>query len=60
MHTQNTQLGLVERLALLLSQDTAGRLAYVAAAIRPYLSNLAAQSAVKGALSGSGGSSSSN
>ncbi|KIZ06335.1 hypothetical protein MNEG_1617, partial [Monoraphidium neglectum] len=48
------ELGLVERLALLLSQDTAARLAYVAAATRPYLSDLAARVAVKGAVGGGG------
>ena len=45
----------MERLALLLSRDTAARLAYVSAAAQPYLSDLAARVAVKGAVGGGGG-----
>lgn len=48
------ELGAAERLALLLSRDTAARLAYVAAAARPHVADLAARAAVRGALGGSG------
>jgi len=44
------QLGPIERLALLLSQDTGARLSYVAAAVRPYVADLAARVSLKGAL----------
>ncbi|KAI8473135.1 MAG: hypothetical protein J3K34DRAFT_466748 [Monoraphidium minutum] len=49
------ELGLAERLALLLSRDTAARLGYVLYAARPHLSDLAARAAVESAVGGGGG-----
>ena len=42
--------GTPERAALLLSQDTAGRLQFVLEALRPYLAELGAKASLKGAL----------
>jgi hypothetical protein len=47
---QVLEMGLPQRAALLLSQDTLGRLEFVAAATRPYLGQLRAQAALKDAL----------
>lgn len=47
---QMLELGLPERLALLLSRDTGARLQYVMAAVEPHLQRLQAQAAVKRAL----------
>jgi len=44
------QLGIPEATALLLSRDTAGRLQFVLEAARPYLAQLSAEAALKGAL----------
>ncbi|KAG7669371.1 hypothetical protein Ndes2437B_g05527 [Nannochloris sp. 'desiccata'] len=44
------QLGVPEATALLLSRDTAGRLQFVLEAARPYLAQLSAEAALKGAL----------
>jgi hypothetical protein len=46
------QLGTIERLALLLSQDTLARLSYVDAAVRPFIADLAARVAVARAVGG--------
>jgi hypothetical protein len=48
--TSLLQLGVPEATALLLSRDTAGRLQFVLEAARPYLSQLSAEAALKGAL----------
>jgi hypothetical protein len=47
---QLLQLGIPEATALLLSRDTAGRLQFVLEAARPYLAQLSAEAALKGAL----------
>jgi hypothetical protein len=47
---QLLQLGVPEAAALLLSRDTAGRLQFVLEAARPYLAQLSAEAALKGAL----------
>lgn len=47
---QLLQMGIPEQAALLLSQDTPGRLAFVAAAAIPYLNQLRGQVAIKNAL----------
>lgn len=47
---QLLQMGIPEQAALLLSQDTPGRLAFVAAAAIPYLNQLKGQLAIKNAL----------
>ncbi|KAF8061972.1 hypothetical protein HT031_004232 [Scenedesmus sp. PABB004] len=44
------ELGVAERLALLTSRDTGARLQFVAAAVRPFLSELVARAAVKQAV----------
>jgi hypothetical protein len=46
------QLGLPERIALLLSQDTSARLAYILAAVEPHLQDLVARVSVKQAIEG--------
>lgn len=48
--SQLLQLGTAERAALLLSQDTAGRLQYVLEAARPFLADLSAKASLKAAL----------
>ena len=48
--SQLLQLGVPEAAALLLSRDTAGRLQFVLEAARPYLAQLSAEAALKGAL----------
>jgi hypothetical protein len=47
---QLLDMGTPETCALLLSQDTAGRLSWILEAIRPYLMELQATAAVQGAL----------
>ncbi|GAB4820692.1 hypothetical protein N2152v2_007738 [Parachlorella kessleri] len=51
---QMLELGLPQRLALLLTQDTGARLQYVLAAVRPHLQELAARAALKAATEEAG------